>query len=254
MPHREFYPKRAQVEEGLQPLDTEFHDVLVIPPKRKQGDNVIGDDSFFRFAVVKAHPEGSKQGKYVDPPEIWGKEDLGQRKIIGIAHPEHVQADNLGERGPVFAALPIKAEPGASSCAFCYLVDARNLVSPNPWTAEEWDAPRAEDLEAAPGANATEAEVLLAMPRGIVLRLKASNLQALDGVTKATRVNVVGDGVQYEIEPVELKREPEIWNQLRNGTIAGRALYRALQGAAPRQARVLPLVNVTSLTPQEVRP
>ena len=157
MQHRDFYPTRAQVEEGKQPLHTEFHDVLVVPPLRHTGGKVIEDESFFRLGVVKVDDaDPSKVGKYVDLPEIWGKADLGQRKVVAIAHPEHIQTSNTGtttDRGPVFAALPIKAEPGASSCAFCYLVDARNLVSPNAWTAEEWDAPRADDLEAAPGAN-----------------------------------------------------------------------------------------------------
>lgn len=247
--HSDFYPPRAQVQPGKQPLETEFHDVLVIPPLRSDGQAVIADETFFRFGVVKSDPTPKNTGKYVDPPELWGKDDLGQRKIIGIAHPEHVQPGAQDPRGPAFAALPIKAEPGASSCAFCYLIDARNLVSPNAWTAEEWDAPRAPDLGAAAGANATEAEVLLALPRGIVLRLKASKLDALDTVAKPDAVQVNGNGVTYEIEPVQLKREPEIWNQLRNGTIAGRALYRALQGGTGGQ-RVLPLVNVTSLTPE----
>jgi hypothetical protein len=249
MPHRDFFPDRAQVDEGLQPLSTEFHDVLVIPPRHKQGGgDVVDGEKFFRVPVVKVkRGTGPDVGLYDDPPELWDKTDTGQRKVIGIAHPEDVDVSDTdrSERGPVFAAMAVKAEPGASSCATCYLVDAHNLTSPNVWTAEEWDAPLTENLPAAAGADAKEAEVLLALSRGIVLRFKVSGLDQLEkGVPSKTSFDLA-EGVHYEIEPVQLKREVEIWNQLRNGTVAGRVLYRALQG--DKSARILPLVNVTSL-------
>jgi hypothetical protein len=252
MSHKDFYPNRARIEAGEQPLDTEFHDVLLIPQPDNNGARVVDEEQFFRFPVVKV-PKGAEQkGHYVDPPELWDRKDTGQRKVIGIAHSEHVQNNGAAvygsERGPAFALMPVRAEPGASSCAMCYLVDARNLLSPNTWTAEEWNAPRSPDLPPAPGTNATEAETLLGLPRGIVLRLKATGLQHLDNVERPAVANIVSDGVTYELEPVTLKREPEIWNQLRNGTIAGRALYRALKGAgANKEPRILPLVNVTCL-------
>lgn len=253
MSHKDFYPNRARIAEGEQPLDTEFHDVLLIPPRDKTGEPVVDEENFFRFPVIKVEKkEDETRGHHVDSPELWDRRDTGQRKVIGIAHPEQVTSDgsavNLLERGPAFALMPVRAEPGASSCAMCYLVDARNLLSPNTWTAEEWNAPRSPDLPPAPGANATEAEMLLGLPRGIVLRLKATGLDNLDKVTNPDVATVAKDGVTYELEPVRLKREPEIWNQLRNGTIAGRALYRALKGAGPnKEPRILPLVNVTCL-------
>lgn len=244
MAHRDFYPTRAQIKKGLQP-SSEFHDVLLIPPRRRDGERTVAEEEFVRFPVVKV---GKKPGSHVDPPEVWDRKDTGQRKVLNVARPEQVEVGDLERepRGPVFAAFPVRPEPGASSCAMCYLVDAENLVSPNAWTAEEWDATSQPDLPAAPGADATEAEVLLGLSRGIVLRLKVTGLDKLDDPANQKRVTTTENGVTYELEPVRLKREPEIWNQLRNGTVAGRALYRALQSA--REApRVLPLVNVTSL-------
>ena len=252
MSHSDFFPKRAQIDAGLQPLDTEFHDVLVIPPERRaEPKKVIQDHEFFRVPVVKkAHESYPATGVYDDKPERWDQHDTGQRKVINIAHPERVafaDGQQAGERGPAFAVMPIKAEPGASSCAFCYLVDAHNALSPNAWTAEEWDSTSSPNLEGAPNAQATEVEVLMALPRGIVIRFKASGLDKLDDV-KHPAVTVVtsNENVTFEIEPVQLKGQSEVWSQLRNGTIAGRALLRAQPGGS----RVVPLVNVTSLMPQ----
>ena len=252
MAHRDFYPTRARIDAGQQPLNTIFHDVLLIPPTPSTGP-IIDDEEFVRFPVVKVKSGFERPGQNIDPPELWGRSDMGQRKVLGVVNPEQLgdqRADANLERGPAFAVMPVRAEPGADSCAMCYLIDARNLVAPNAWTAEEWNAPLSPDLEAAPGADATEVEVLLGLSRGIVLRLKATGLDKLD--TPATYAPEVFTsktypGVNYELEPVKLKREPEIWNQLRNGTVAGRALYRALQGPSGATQRVLPLVNVTSL-------
>lgn len=238
--HDRFFPSRAELSPGLQPDDSEFHDVLVIPPKRRDGGTVIPDGQFYRFPVVKVDPPGSgtsRAGKYGARPELWDRSDMAQRKIAGIASPE-----GEGTRlGPAFAVVPIKPEPGSSSCGWCYLVNAKNLISKNAWTAEEWSAPGAPDLEGAETANAKELEVLLALSRGIVVRFRASNLDALDPFPGAVEpASVTKHGVTYEIEPVRLNNESDIWTQLRNGSIAGRARYH--QGK-----RIVPLVNVTSL-------
>lgn len=255
-PHEKFYPKRAQIGPGLQPVDAEFHDVLVIPPLRKDGSRVIEREEFYRFPVVKVDqagrdapqaagepPADRRTGTYSDLPEVWSHNDIGQRKVFAIAHPDVMDNEGRahGSRGPAFAIMPVKPEPGSSSCAFCYLINAQQVLSPNAWTAEEWNAPGGPDFEAEANANKTEAEVLLALPRGIVLRLRATNLDNLDAFPSPTKIATVTEhGVTYEIEPIALNNEAEIWSELRNGCIAGRVFHRG-------RARVIPLLNVTSL-------
>ncbi len=257
MPHDAFNPRRAQLKPGLQPVETEFHDVLVIPPKRADGSAVTQPEEFYRFAVIKrdqasaaeeqanGKPPIKRRGNYYDEPELWNQRDTGQRKVFNIANPE--RDDGAGQqgqaRGPAFAIMPVKPEPSASSCAFCYLVNAQDVLAPNAWTAEEWDAPGGDDLSAGPHANATEAEALLALPRGIVLRIKATGLENLDVLPNEVQPATVDHlGVTYEIEPVRLNNETEIWSQLRNGCIAGRVYHR-------KRNRVIPLLNLTSLMP-----
>lgn len=220
---------------------------------------MLEPEEFYRFPVVKVDPnakrgKGSRKGKsgsltghYVDRPERWNRLDVGQRKVVHIARPnqgeKHAPAQEL--RGPAFAVMAVKPEPGASSCAWCYLVNAENFLAPNAWTAEEWDAPGAPDLPAAPHAEDTQAEVLLALPRGIVVRFTVSNLDRLDAVladptSELDPASVTANGVTYDVEPVRLNNESEIWGQLRNGCIAGRVLHHQTE-------RVVPIVNVTSL-------
>ncbi len=250
--HDEFFPRRAQIEPGLQPADTEFHDVLLIPPPRKDGTPVVEPEEFYRFPVIKSEQlapgelrggERLKTGTYSNQPELWDRDDTGQRKVLGIAHPQRVYSEggSKDNRGPAFAVMPVRPEPGASSCAFCYLVNAQNVLSPNAWTAEEWNAPGGPDLVAEAHANQTEAELLLALPRGLVVSIRATGLDNLDEFPdKVEPARVTKHGVTYEIEPVRLNNETEIWSELRNGCIAGRVLHR-------QRERVIPLLNVTSL-------
>ena len=91
--------------------------------------------------------------------------------------------------------------------------------------------------------------MLLAGPHGKVFRLKLTNLSAWrNGVLKLPE-NL------GEVECVHLGHQTEIWTQLRNGCIAGRVLYHE---TVPRNgsssSRVVPLVNITALTPGLARP
>lgn len=242
-PHDQFFPRRAQIGPGLQPTDTELHDILLIPPAPKNDIPATTPEEFYRFPVVKVTDGALRKGTYPHVPEVWDRQDVGQRKVYGIAHPDQVRSDGIpaDARGPAFAIMPIKPEPGSSSCAFCYLINAQQILSPNAWTAEEWDAPGARDLEAEANATRTDAEALLALPRGVVLRLRVTDLDALDTFPSSPKVaTVTADGVTYELQPVALKNETEIWSELRNGCIAGRVFHR-------QRGRVIPLLNVTSL-------
>lgn len=252
--HHTFFPARAQVAPGLQPRDTEFHDVLLFPPRRKEtAERVIDAQQFFRFPVIKkdvaagedanGKPRSGREGIFADPPERWGASDMGQRKVLSVAQPHRVLTEpSVGEeRGAAFGVLPIKPEPGASSCAWCYLVNPENMLSPNAWTAKEWNAPGGAPLPAEANADKAEVEVLLALPRGIVVRFKASGLDNLDTLPEQVETaQMTKHGATYEVEPIRLNHESEVWNQLRSGLVAGRVLHRG-------KARVVPLVNVTSL-------
>jgi hypothetical protein len=242
-PHDQFFPRRAQIGPGLQPTSTDLHDILLIPPAPKNDAPATTPEEFYRFAVVKVTDGALRRGTYPHAPEVWNRNDVGQRKVYGIAHPEQVQSYGTSSdaRGPAFAVMPIKPEPGSSSCAFCYLINAQQVLSPNAWTAEEWNAPGGPDFDAEANANRTEVEVLLALPRGIVLRLRVTDLHRLDTFpARATVATATADGVTYELEPVALKNESEIWGELRNGCIAGRVFHR-------QRDRVIPLLNVTAL-------
>jgi hypothetical protein len=199
-PHEQFFPRRAQIGPGLQPTSTDLHDILLIPPVPKDGVSVKVTDGALR------------KGTYPHAPEVWDRGDVGQRKVYGIAHPDQVRSDGASEepRGPAFAVMPIKPEPGSSSCAFCYLINAQQVLSPNAWTAEEWNAPGGPDFAAEANANSSEVEVLLALPRGVVLRLRVTNLNKLDQFPSHPKVaTVTADEVTYELEPVALKNETE---------------------------------------------
>jgi hypothetical protein len=218
---------------------TPFHDVLVIGPQGAQDDN-----EFYRVPVVKV-PGTSKErpGSYVDNPETLDLYDYSARRTLSIARPQRWGDTTADEpRGPAFGTLPVKREPAATACLTCYLVDAENFTHRNAWTAEEWNDLDDEDLPPAPTADDPRLEAVLAGPRGAVFHL---NLDLTSDWTPGDVVPI-GDGLGT-IEQVDLRHEMEIWNQLRNGLVAGSALRTGGTG----KPRVVPLVNITSLTPDE---
>lgn len=119
-------------------------------------------------------------------------------------------------------------------------MNAENLNYNNLWTEALWSAPQSEEDATEPPVHPNEFEVLLAGPRGKVLRANVERLDAWSP-NKPLEIRDQSGARLATLELLDLKHETEIWNQLRNGTVAGRALIQGEQ-------RVVPLVNVTSLT------
>jgi hypothetical protein len=159
----------------------------------------------------KVEHSGEKAGTYAAAPELKDFRDPGYRKVYGIAT---AGADDPSV-GPAIATMPRKPEP-ASSYWTCYLVNTKNLNYQNPWIAANWSASALPSGEAA-GVDAGPPELVVAGEDGHIYHLVATAADRLD-----------------------LEKHPEIWQQLRNGTVAGRV---RLDG------RVVPLVNVSSLNP-----
>jgi hypothetical protein len=150
----------------------------------------------------------------------------GARKVYGIARPGAPDKDTYG---PAFAILPIRPDPGSQSDT-CFLINTENLFLPNPWTAADWDA---FDIagSAGPGAPSPSADVqpdpawsptmppfLVAGPEGNVYFV---------------------DVVAGQVTPVrDLRLQPSIWTQLREGLIVGTVFYNG---------RVTALFNIASL-------
>jgi hypothetical protein len=184
----------------------------------------------------------AQPGEFTAPPEKWDPQDLGARKVLSVAYPGGLRES---DRGPAFAILPVKPDPGSSSFPTCFVVNVNHLKTPNLWTAEEWnDGPSGPDF-ATPAHN-DDFEVLLAAPRGKVFRLKITGLSDWEGVCQLPQ----GRG---EIECVQLGNQAEIWAQLRNGCIAGRVAYHETIPDNGASRRILPLVNITALTPDPAR-
>jgi hypothetical protein len=125
------------------------------------------------------------------------------------------------------------------------LINTRHLEFVNAWTAEEWtDEPGGADLPAAPDVDNTEFEALLAGPRGKVFLVR---LSGLDNWPEDSALERKEDGHAFEAKCLDLRDNPEVWHQLRNGTVAGRVKLREARNGAT--ARVVPLVNISTLTP-----
>jgi hypothetical protein len=266
--------RRTPEEQGTTDAGTPvvFHDMLIIGPAGAQRRNEL-----FRVPVVKvpkpaapsgevgdseepnaaAAPEQASSsgrpgpiGNYVDLPEKLDLYDYAMRRNMAIARPQDWGAKIRPERsrGPAFGTLPVKREPAATNCFACYLVDAENFSFRNAWTAEEWNDIGAEDLPPHPSADAAELEVMLAGPRGKVFHLKlVLETEGKDLWPPGKAEQLPNGGF---IESLDLRHEMEIWNQLRNGTVAGRVLsYRkaARENKPPADAEYVPLVNITSL-------
>jgi hypothetical protein len=252
---------RPSERDGRNPIL--HHDVLVIPPP-----DIINDDEFFRLPVVKSEQANqgqaedidARKGIYVDPPELLDSYDYAQRKVLSASRPQDWGPREwiAKARGIAFGTLPVKAEPAATSCGACYLVDAQNLRFSNAWTAEEWNAvDGVPDLPSDATASLPKFEVLIAGPRGKVFYLRVNLAREGDGsdLWPAGGPPVDLGGARGDIECLDLRYETEIWNQLRNGAVAGRVLIRKKARTARPELRATisttPLVNITSLVPDD---
>jgi hypothetical protein len=249
-PQRRRPPARAELDPQSVGRDRQHHDVLVFP-----SSGVVRDWEYFRVPVTKQFrfnggEEAFAAGEFNTRPEKWDLSDNGQRGVLAVARPQdYGDPDKVGvPRGAAFATLPIKPDPNSASFPTCFLINVRNLDTPNLWTVEEWnDGPSGPNFPTPEHAN--EFEVMLAGPRGRVFRLKVRDL---DGWTFGT---VEFPNKRGEIEAIDLRNESEIWSQLRGGLLAGRVLFqdtseqkRGVKGYRTNK-RVVPLVNITALEP-----
>ncbi|MEO8180351.1 MAG: hypothetical protein ABI895_16055 [Deltaproteobacteria bacterium] len=236
------------------------HDVLVLPPR-----GVLERGKFFRFPVTKKKAAQNEPGTFNDPPEVMDVYDYAERMVHSIARPQDwgkdpqpvartPEAEGVG-RGPAFCTLPVKPEPASTSCGICYLINADNLNFRNAWTAEEWnDTPGGENLAPAPGVDDREFEALLAGPRGKVFRVRFSGIEDwevgdLAAVAPLRESGEPPTAASCEIECIDLGAQVEVWQQLRNGCAMGRVAYEE-----DKEKRIVPLVNITTLTPTEQPP
>jgi hypothetical protein len=215
-------PKNPHQDTEASPTRSVHHDVLVINPR----------DELYRFNVRKT--DVGRIGEYVGIDYL-GAGAPGHRKVMHIAakgNPDHA-------RGAAFATLPVKEEP-ASSYVCCYLIDSRNVNYRNVWTQAEWnDAPETNDPETSlHEAKDRDIHLLLAEHGGRVLHLHVPKELWKQGESFA--LTPASAGGARNLSAVPLKENPEIWNLLRNGCVAGSARF---------DERDMPLVNITSLVP-----
>jgi hypothetical protein len=162
-------------------------------------------------------------GGYTRQPEAPAYSEPNIRHIHNLANPAMIE-DSSRPRGPVFATLPVTKEPAATSFGICYVINPNNLRYRNAYTAEEWHGSHAP--EASGPKIPEDFELLVAGPRGRIYHMK---------------VTEHGESIECNrLEQHELKVETDIWEQLRNGTVVGRVLFRN---------EIVPLVNVTSVQP-----
>ncbi len=221
------------------PVPRQDHDLLIFPHS-----TVAAATECYRVPVNRdSAPDEHPPGSYTQPPRLQRLTDKGQRKALSVMHPELFDDRGLpGEgvakpaRGPAFAVAPVKADPAPVSFCTCFLVNAAYFTEPNLWTQEEWvDSPNGPDYP--PLLHPEQVEMLIAVPWGEVVKLRLRRELFEDDGWRRTQI---GGGDQGELERVDLKREPEVWSQLRNGCIAGRSWFEA-------EGRAIPLVNITAL-------
>ena len=220
------------------PRSSPFHDVLLIRKQFVPGQRSL---RFERFAIDKT------TGSYIN-------ENAGQKSPV---HPDaegYRPTMNLGTtgagteedpaRGPALSMLPLHPSPAASSSCTCYLVNPENLNYDTAWTAEEWnDSPGGFD---APGRVGEDRfSLLIASPAGNVYYLEKKLPE------RSPRPAVSHENQDFTFKEIDLRGETEIWAQLRSGCVAGRALYERAPGAKLRKEKVIPLVNIESLSPRQ---
>jgi hypothetical protein len=239
------------------------HDVLVITPA-----GVSNPEELFRFPVVRMSGgvQGGlpdefsedivdvEEGSYVDAPEKLDFYDYTQRKTISFARP-HDWGARGSARGPAFATLPVKPEPSADFCGLCYMINTQNLNFRNAWTAEEWSQVDGLNLLPSPTVDAEAFDVLLAGPQGRVfwahIELGKRDTQSWKLGERRQLLDENGKSGGF-VECLDLRYQSEIWNQLRNGCVLGRALLeQRFTRAETAKKQIVPLVNVTTLMPEE---
>lgn len=220
------------------PRSSPFHDVLLIRKQFVPGQRPL---RFERFAIDKT------TGSYIN-------ENAGQKAPVRPDAEGYRPTMNLGTtgagtpedpaRGPALSTLPLHPSPAASSACTCYLVNPENLNYETAWTAEEWnDAPGGFD---APGRVGDDRfSLLVASPAGKVYYLE----KKAQGEKPAAIDHSDDD---FTFKEIDLRGETEIWAQLRSGCVAGRALYERAPGVSRRSEKVVPLVNIESLSPRPV--
>lgn len=246
-------PRRAPRRDTLRD-DHPEHDVLIFP--RKEQLETTGQ--FIRLPAVaadevagardgKSPRGGPKRGIYRSTSEAWDLLDYGARRALSAARPDLPQREDPPEKrearqeeragvGPGFAVLPVKPEPSSASFATCYLLNVEHLAGRNYWTVEEW-SDSGQTIDFVTPLHPDEFEALIAGPWGKVYRLKVSHCD----LWTHDPIQIKRDGkLLAELEDVDLRMEPQIWHQLRNGTVAGRAWLR-------RDTKAIPLVNITAL-------
>lgn len=233
------------------------HDLLVVPPP-----DVVKDDELYRVPVVKegsvvnqgqVEEEEARTGSYIDGPELLDSYDYAQRRTLSTARPQDWGNPDQYEiaRGPAFGTLAVKREPAATASGACYLINALNLTFRNSWTAEEWTSVSLDEKDDLPAALSTDDkrfEVLLAGPRGKVFHLKLE-VAGMPWTNQPVYIMTGENGKSTflgEIRCLDLRHEVEIWNQLRNGLVAGRVYWRGGDGK-----KFTPIVNITTLVPDE---
>jgi hypothetical protein len=200
------------------PREVEEHDILVVRRENQRR-------RYFRIDA------GDRQALYTGLRER-SPGDSGHRGVVNVACPESTDATTALDRtprGPALSTLPLHPDPSASAACTCYLLNPDNLRYTTSWTWEDWND---QHVDVADDARETrdEFELLVATPAGKVYYV---------------RQELWGDHRRLSEQEVPLAQEAEIWNQLRNGLVAGSVLYHGRPGGPA----VVPIVNVQSLVP-----
>lgn len=200
--------ERASVDQEKVPED-DLHDIVVAP---KTGG----------VERIRVERLGAQRGRYLHAPKEFDLSKNGGRKALAVANPDE-------KFGPAFAAAPTRPEPAAQN-GTCFIINQHNVRIRNPWTTARLNnepnaAPDPFDRPLPDEDRNDDFEVLLAGPGG-----KVYCAEKRDGKTPSIK------------ELTDLGREGDIWHELRGGLVAGTVKCFQLEG------RVLPLVNITSLT------
>jgi hypothetical protein len=202
------FAERASVDQK-KVRDDDLHDIVVAP--------IAGGVE--RIPVDRGG--GANRGRYDMPPEAFGLDKNGGRKAHAVANPD-------GPFGPAFAVAPTRPEPAAQN-GTCFIINQHNVRIRNPWTTarlnnEPNTAGDPFDRPLLARDKVDDFEILLAGPGGKIYCAEKKN------------------GALSLGELTDLGYEGDIWYQLRGGVVAGSA------SCFQKQGRVLPLVNITSLT------
>lgn len=211
-----------------QPRGSRDHDIFLVRKRRPEEgdlDEARKPAVLDHFKVLKEGPDEGRR-PYLDH----GDPD-GRRPHVGFEADFHRPLLNLafpdGEEqrlGPVFSALPVHPDPAATSACSCYLINTANLRYETVWTSEEWNQVPGHDSGDA-NVGSDKIDVLIATAAGNVYRVTSPK-----------------DGKNLTAVSVDLKKQPQIWVQLRNGCVVGRTSYQPEAG----KPEPLPLLNVHS--------